>query len=120
MKVLLIDDSRTIRLIIGRMLKELGHEFREAGNGKEALEILKAENGWGLAMVDWNMPEMTGLEFVIAVRSDPQFKSLPLMMVTTETEMANIQKALDAGANEFIMKPFTKETIKDKLTILGF
>lgn len=115
MKILIVDDSKTMRMIIGRTLKELGHEIREAGNGREAITVLKAETGWGLVMADWNMPEMNGLEMVIAVKAEEIFKPLPIMMVTTETEMSNIQKAMDAGASGFIMKPFKKEAIQEKI-----
>ena len=118
MKILVVDDSKTMRMIIGRTLKELGHEIREAGNGREAITVLKAETGWGLVMADWNMPEMNGLEMVIAVKAEEVFKPLPIMMVTTETEMSNIQKAMDAGAAGFIMKPFKKEAIQEKIASL--
>ena len=118
MKILIVDDSKTMRMIIGRTLKELGHETREAGNGREAITALKAETGWGLVMADWNMPEMNGLEMVIAVKAEEVFKPLPIMMVTTETEMSNIQKAMDAGAAGFIMKPFKKEAIQEKIASL--
>lgn len=118
MKILIVDDSKTMRMIIGRTLKELGHETREAGNGREAITVLKGETGWGLVMADWNMPEMNGLEMVIAVKAEEVFKPLPIMMVTTETEMSNIQKAMDAGAAGFIMKPFKKEAIQEKISSL--
>ncbi len=115
MKILIVDDSKTMRMIIGRTLKELGHETREAGNGREAIAVLKGESDWGLVMADWNMPEMNGLEMVIAVKAEEVYKPLPIMMVTTETEMSNIQKAMDAGAAGFIMKPFKKEAIQEKI-----
>jgi two-component system chemotaxis response regulator CheY len=118
MKILIVDDSKTMRMIIGRTLKELGHETREAGNGREAITALKAETGWGLVMADWNMPEMNGLEMVIAVKAEEVFKPLPIMMVTTETELSNVQKAMDAGAAGFIMKPFKKEAIQEKIATL--
>lgn len=115
MKILVVDDSKTMRLIITRTLKELGHETREAGNGREAITVLKGETDWGLVMADWNMPEMNGLEMVSAVKAEEAYKALPIMMVTTETEMSNVQKAMDAGASGFIMKPFKKEAIQEKL-----
>jgi len=118
MKILVVDDSKTMRMIIGRTLKELGHEIREAGNGREAITVLKSEADWGLVMADWNMPEMNGLEMVIAVKAEEVYKPLPIMMVTTETEMSNIQKAMDAGASGFIMKPFKKEAIQEKIASL--
>ena len=120
MRALVIDDSRSMRSILRRTLKDLGFEVVEAGNGKEALLRLEEESELDLALVDWNMPEMNGLEFVENVRRDSRFDSLPLMMVTTETEMEQMMKALSAGANEYIMKPFTKDVLLDKLVLLGF
>jgi len=119
-KAMVIDDSRTIRLILADTLAQLGYDVCQAGNGKEALAALQAETeGVGLILVDWNMPEMNGLDFVKHVRSDSRFSSVPLMMVTTETEMHQVTRALEAGANEYVMKPFTKEIIADKLRIMG-
>ena len=85
----------------------------------EALERLKESGPVDLALVDWNMPEMNGFEFVCEVRKDDQYKDMKLMMVTTETEMAQVIKALEAGANEYVMKPFTKDMIVEKLTLMG-
>ena len=101
------------------MLKALKIEVIEAGHGLEALEKLKESGPLDLALVDWNMPEMNGYEFVCAVRKDDQYKDMKIMMVTTETEMAQVIKALEAGANEYVMKPFTKDMIVEKLTIMG-
>ena len=120
MRALVIDDSRAIRLILGNIVKEIGFDVLEAGNGLEALEQLKnADSNIDLALVDWNMPEMNGYEFVCAVRKDSQYDDLLLMMVTTETEMSQVVKALEAGANEYLMKPFTKEMILEKLNVMG-
>ena len=119
MNVMIIDDSKTMRMIIGRTIKELGHAIVEAGNGKEGLARLHESAAVDLVMVDWNMPEMNGLEFVTSLRSEEKYRKLPVMMVTTETEADNVTKALAAGANEYIMKPFTKETVKEKLALLG-
>ena len=119
MRALVIDDSRAIRLILGKIVKEIGFDVLEAGNGLEALEQLKKSENIDLALVDWNMPEMNGYEFVCAVRKDPQYDDLLMMMVTTETEMSQVIKALEAGANEYLMKPFTKEMILDKLSVMG-
>src|SRR5579859_6163011 len=119
-KAMVIDDSRAIRMILTNTLEELGYEVCQAANGKEALAVVERENGCiSLFLVDWNMPEMNGLEFVKRVRSDSRFSSIPLMMVTTETEMHQMAAALEAGANEYVMKPFTKEIITDKLRLLG-
>ena len=119
-KAMVIDDSRAIRMILANTLQELGYEVCHAGNGKEALAAVERENGGiSLFLVDWNMPEMNGLEFVKHLRSDSRFSSVPLMMVTTETEMQQMTTALEAGANEYVMKPFTKEIIADKLRLMG-
>jgi two-component system chemotaxis response regulator CheY len=101
------------------MLEELGYETLGAENGVEGLNQLQGHPGVRLALVDWNMPEMNGYEFVCAVRKDPAFDGVMLMMVTTETEMSQVVKALEAGANEYVMKPFTKEVIAEKLGLLG-
>lgn len=119
MKVLIIDDSRTMRMMLGSMLQERGCEIFEAGNGQEALDRLGTTGPLDLALVDWNMPVMNGLEFVKAVRARPEFAAMQLMMVTTETEMDHMVQAMEAGANEYVMKPFTKDIIFGKLDILG-
>ena len=119
MKALVVDDSKAIRMIVGRTLTSLGFEIKEAGNGKEALEVLAAHGPFDLAMVDWNMPVMDGYEFLVAARADAKNASMRIMMVTTETETSQVSRALEAGASEYLMKPFTKEAIGEKLMILG-
>ena len=120
MRALVIDDSKAVRSIIGKIMRELGFgEVVEAGNGLEALERLKEKGKPQIALVDWNMPEMNGYDFVCAVRADSAYDDVPLMMVTTETEMAQVITALEAGANEYVMKPFTKDVLREKLIILG-
>jgi two-component system chemotaxis response regulator CheY len=101
------------------MLRGLEFEVVEAANGREAMERLQALGKVDLALVDWNMPEMNGFEFVRAVRAEPMYDGVLLMMVTTETEMENVVRALAAGANEYVMKPFTQEVILEKLRIFG-
>ncbi|MCP4901306.1 MAG: response regulator [bacterium] len=119
MRALIIDDSRAMRTILGNILEEIGFEVVQAGDGQEALTCLKANPNLDLALVDWNLPVMSGFEFVEAVRADEEFADLKLMMVTTETELKRVSRALDAGANEYIMKPFTKEMLLDKLALIG-
>ena len=102
-----------------KILQEIGFETVEACDGVDALEKLKSDGKIDLALVDWNMPEMNGYEFVCAVRKDPNYEDLRMMMVTTETEMSQVVKALEAGANEYVMKPFTKEMILEKLNVMG-
>lgn len=119
-KALVIDDARAVRLILSKALNELGFETREAANGKEAIEVMESqETPVDFALVDWNMPEMTGLEFVTRVRANPAWNNVLLMMVTTESEIGQVCKALEAGANEYMMKPFTREAVEDKLRLLG-
>ncbi len=117
---LVVDDSRAIRRILGRMLTDLGWEVHEAEHGLAGLAVLGDRDRIDVALVDWNMPEMNGLEFVKAVRADARWASLPVMMVTSETEFQNMEQAMAAGANEYAMKPFDHHVIREKLAILGF
>jgi two-component system, chemotaxis family, chemotaxis protein CheY len=119
MKALVVDDSRAIRMIVSQILKECGFEVSEARHGREALAYLEANPDTELALIDWNMPEMNGLELLEALKADGRFTNLRRIMVTTETEMAQIEKAVNAGANEYVMKPFTKAVIEDKLRLIG-
>lgn len=122
MRALVIDDSRATRAILRRILEQLDHEVMEAGDGRQGLTVLDAEAAQGgidLALVDWNMPVMDGLQFVEAVRARPEFDDLVLMMVTTEGDAGHMVTALEAGANEYAMKPFTSSVIEDKLALLG-
>jgi two-component system chemotaxis response regulator CheY len=117
---LVVDDSRAIRMILSRTLRELGFEVREAADGKEALQVIQADqSAVTLILVDWNMPEMNGLELLKLLRQKPEFSSLVVVMVTAETEMDRIAEALEAGANEYVMKPFTKDIIVGKLQMAG-
>jgi two-component system chemotaxis response regulator CheY len=110
-KALVVDDSRAVRMILARTLKELGYEVREASNGREALEVIEAEkSAVKLVLADWNMPEINGLELLKRLRQDPELSSLVVVMVTTETELDQMTAALEAGANEYVMKPFTNES----------
>ena len=118
MRVLVVDDSRAMRKILGSILKEFNFEIFEAGNGKIALEVLEKHKKFDLALVDWNMPVMNGYEFVCEVRANSVHNDMKLMMVTTETQIEKVAKALEAGANEYIMKPFNKEIIAQKLQLL--
>jgi two-component system, chemotaxis family, chemotaxis protein CheY len=118
-RALIIDDSKAMRSILGRMLRGLDFEVVEAANGREALEQLQVRGKFDIALVDWNMPEMNGFEFIRAVRAKQMYDGVLLMMVTTETEMGNVVRALAAGANEYVMKPFTQDVILEKLRIFG-
>ena len=118
-RALVVDDSRPIRRIQSGILQELGFETEVAVNGKEALELLQDRPNPDVVLVDWNMPEMDGLEFTKAVRRDAQLSELTLLMVTTETEMDQMLRALTAGVDEYLMKPFVKDDLVNKLRIVG-
>ena len=123
MRALIVDDSKTMRRIVGKVVKENGFEIIvEAENGEEAMTRLRAATADAplqLALVDWNMPVMDGLSFVKAARAEG-FSELPIIMITTEGSMEYVTRAIEAGANEYLMKPFTKESLRDKLALLGF
>jgi two-component system, chemotaxis family, chemotaxis protein CheY len=119
-KALVVDDSKAVRMILGRTLKSLGCEVLEAADGKEALAIVAAQRtALTLVLADWNMPEIDGLELLKRLRLDPGLSSLVVIMVTTETELGQMSAALEAGANEYIMKPFTREILVEKLQLAG-
>jgi two-component system chemotaxis response regulator CheY len=117
-RALVIDDSRTVRLIIGKVLTELGFEVIEAGDGREGLDRLAGWPGVAVVLVDWNMPVMSGLEFIRAVRARREYDHVRLLMVTTETEQEQVLRALSAGADEYVMKPFTRDILVAKLGLL--
>lgn len=107
-------------MILAKTLRELGYEVREAANGREALEVMaEAKSAVTLVLADWNMPEMNGLDLLKQLRQRPELSTLAVVMVTTETELDQMAAALEAGANEYVMKPFTKEILKEKLQLAG-
>jgi two-component system, chemotaxis family, chemotaxis protein CheY len=119
-RALIIDDARAMRSILRRIVAPLGFEVHEAGNGRAALDyMLAADEVPAFALVDWNMPEMNGLEFIKAVRAEPRWRSMSLMMVTTESENHQVVRALAAGAHEYVIKPFPPVAIVEKLAMLG-
>jgi two-component system chemotaxis response regulator CheY len=118
-RALVVDDSRVIRTIISRALVELGFQAEEAANGREAIERLEKGPVPAVVMVDWNMPEVNGLEMVKSVRAKSAWGDVKLIMITSENEIERVTTAIEAGADEYIMKPFTKDMIQEKLTLLG-
>ncbi|MEE9553446.1 MAG: response regulator [candidate division Zixibacteria bacterium] len=113
MKILVVDDSAIMRRIISNNLKSAGHsDIVEAGNGAEAMEKL---GGIELILTDWNMPVMDGLTFVKEVRKDTSYSKVPIIMVTTEGAKTEVMEALKNGVNNYIVKPFTPETLMEKL-----
>ena len=119
MRALVIDDSRAMRRIVTGILEAFGYEVVQAGHGREALDVLQEGYSPDLCTIDWNMPVMDGLQFVSAVRANPAWRALTLMMVTSESEQGQIVRALAAGAHEYVIKPFTADALRDKLALLG-
>jgi two-component system chemotaxis response regulator CheY len=120
MRAMVIDDSRAMRMILKRIITKINFEVVEAGDGKEALDLLAAMTEVPeLALIDWNMPNMNGLEFVTHARADPRLREMTLVMVTTESEQGQIVRALAAGAHEYVIKPFTEGAMIEKLALLG-
>jgi two-component system chemotaxis response regulator CheY len=118
-KALVIDDSRAMRKILRRVLERMGFEVSEAENGQVALDTIRENGAPDLALVDWNMPVMDGLQFVVNLRAEREYRDVTLMMVTTESEYSQIVRALAAGAHEYLIKPFTADAVEEKLAILG-
>jgi len=118
---MVIDDSRAMRAILARMLRALGFDVVEAANGQEALDRLQTLRELPvIALVDWNMPAMTGIDFIEGMRRPPYSSAAKVLMVTTESEIPQVMRALSAGADEYLMKPFTKAAVLEKLHLLGF
>jgi len=118
MQALIVDDSSTMRKILKSILAGAGFEVIEAKCGAEALECLRQKCA-DLALLDWNMPEMSGIELLGKVRSDRSYDGMKVMMVTTESDEVEVERALQEGAYEYVMKPFTRDSILDKLQIIG-
>ncbi len=119
-KALVVDDSRAIRMLLNKTLRQLGYEVQEAANGREALEMIESGNSEvKLVLADWNMPEMNGLDLLKRLRQNPALTSVAVVMVTTETEIEQIAEAMEAGANEYVMKPFTRDILVEKLQLAG-
>lgn len=119
MKLLVVDDSSTMRRIIKNTLQRLGYEdIFEAENGIEAWDILDKNSDMGVLITDWNMPEMNGLELVKKTRADSRFTDIPIIMITTEGGKVEVITAIKAGVNNYIVKPFTPQVLKEKLEVV--
>lgn len=115
MKVLVVDDMVTMRRIVKNILNQLGFgNVDEAENGQEALQKLRADT-FGFVVSDWNMPIMTGIEMLRAIRADEKLKTIPVLMVTAEAQQNNLIEAVQAGVSNYIVKPFTAETMQEKI-----
>ena len=121
MKLLVVDDSSTMRRIITNTLARLGYkDVVQAGDGIEAWDALQNNPDINIVITDWNMPNMNGLELVKKIRAEEKYKSMPIIMVTTEGGKKEVITALKAGVNNYIVKPFTPQVLKEKLqAVLG-
>ena len=109
-----------MRAILYGWLSDLGFDIVEAADGREAMEQFAALGPVDVAIVDWNMPVMTGYELLVELRASPTFDAMPILMISTEGSEANMRQALDAGANAYIAKPVTETLLREKLRLLGF
>ncbi len=119
MRALVVDDSAVMRRILKRMLEKLEFEIAEAPNGQIALECLTSDEPFNLVLVDWNMPVMNGIEFVTAARALSEHDDVRILLVTSQSEIESVQEAVAAGADEYLMKPFTEDSLLWKLNSLG-
>lgn len=120
MNALVIDDSTAMRLILQGILQDLGFEVTVANDGVEGLTALsKIAASLHVILVDWNMPNMDGYTFLREVRRDKIYRKIPVLMVTSESDIKRIQKAFAVGASEYLMKPFTAEALREKLELIG-
>jgi two-component system chemotaxis response regulator CheY len=122
MKMLIVDDSKAMRTFLQHLATELSFKTEEAEDGRDGLNQLinnDPREPFDVALVDWEMPNMNGLELVELVRRNKNFNSVKMMMVTTLNTMERVSAALEAGADDFLMKPVTKESLEEKLQILG-
>jgi two-component system chemotaxis response regulator CheY len=115
MKILVVDDMSTMRRIVKNIMKQLGFaNVEEAENGQDALDKLKADT-FGFVISDWNMPVMTGIQLLRAIRADEKLKAIPVLMVTAEAQKENLIEAIQAGVSNYIVKPFTAEVLQEKM-----
>ena len=119
MRVLVVDDSKLMRAVIARILKGLGFEVLEAADGRRALAQLERAGRVELCLVDWNMPVMNGIEFIETVRARHAWDAMKLMMITVASDPQQVRRALDAGADEFLVKPVNREMVVAKLALIG-
>ncbi len=116
MKIMVVDDMSTMRRIIKNVFKQINFtNIQEAENGQQALEMLRGET-FQFVIADWNMPVMTGLELVKAMRADSKLRDIPVLMVTAESQHENLIQAVQAGVNGYIAKPFTAEALQEKMS----
>jgi two-component system chemotaxis response regulator CheY len=119
MRAMVVDDEEDVRRLLGLMLSRLGWEVLEAADGQEALDILHHPTPMDVVLLDWRMPLLDGPAFLKAVHKEPELSKIPVMMLTGLNEMQDVANALQLGAKEYLMKPITQRTLREKLSILG-
>lgn len=119
MRALVLDDEEDVRRLLGLMAGRLGFDVREGANGQEGLDVLREPTAVDVILLDWRMPEMDGPAFLKALQKEPTLKNIPVMMLTGLNEMDDVATALKLGAKEYLMKPITQRTLREKLSILG-
>jgi two-component system, chemotaxis family, chemotaxis protein CheY len=118
MRAMVVDDSRAMRVLLARMLRSCGYdEVIEAANGVEAFRAIRDHGSPDVVLVDWNMPEMSGIDFVKRVRNSGLLDDASLVMVTSETAIEKVAEALESGADEYLMKPFTQDALVEKIEL---
>jgi two-component system chemotaxis response regulator CheY len=119
MRALLIDDSRVTRMVLGRIVKDLGFEVAEAEDGRQGLEELRQQAPIAVALIDGHMPGMDGWEVMRAVRADPAFSGVRMLLISGEQKQEEFQRALDAGADGYLVKPFTRDGLAEEFRRIG-
>lgn len=119
MRAIVVDDFQSMRMILRTALVNAGFETIEAADGRKALDQLNETGPLDLALVDWNMPVMDGYQLLCAVRAQPKFASMPIMMVTSENSLSQVKLAIGAGANAYVVKPLTEAVLRQKLQSMG-
>jgi len=119
MRVLVVDDSRAMRMWMVSLLQEMTHQASVAEHGREALELLEGPRPFELALVDWDMPVMDGMEFLRRVRADARYQAMKVIMVTARDSGDEVVEALQSGADDFLMKPVDREMLTEKMRMVG-
>lgn len=119
MHALIIDDSKAMRKVLARTMTTMGFTVDEASDGEEAIALLEQSRDTSIVLIDWNLPEMSGLDFVKAVRACEQYEAVRLMMVTSDSDEDRMVNAFAAGVDEYVIKPFTEEAIRERVRVLG-
>lgn len=119
MRLLIVDDSKAMRSILASYAEQLGCETVQAEDGLKALDTLRTDRAFGAALIDWDMPNMSGIELLKAIRADEDYDGIKCMMVTAQNSFDKVSEALSSGAEDYLMKPLDQEMLAEKLRLLG-